>query len=347
MSFREGLRMMQQVNATGYAPVNGLQVYYEVHGKSGDKTPLLLLHGGGSTLDTSFGAVLPALAQHRQVIAFDQQGHGRTADVDRPFSFEQTAADAVALLKYLGIVQAYVWGYSNGGHIALAMGLRHPRAVRRLVIESAMFERSGSDPAFWEGFKEARLDEMPAELRKAYRRTAPHPEELQTFFDKSVARMAQFKGWSRDQIRSIRAPALVIIGDHDIVRPEHAVDMFRLLPDAWLAVLPGTDHMTIVKRADWRVSMTEDFLDAPVTDRESSPRALCSRGHRPRNVDRSSAGRRSRSLPAAHGGRYRLDAVRRSLGRKAGRAHDRPGPGSEGVELQPASREAVLLHQRR
>src|SRR5262245_17055829 len=247
----------------GYAPIHGLRLYYEVHGEPDGRPPLLLLHGGGSTLDTSFGALLPALSRHRQVIAFDQQGHGRTADVDRPFSFAQSADDAAALLEHLGIERADVCGYSNGGHIALELALRHPGVVRRLVIESAMFDRSGADPEFWDGFTHAKLEEMPAELRQEYLRTAPHPEELQAFFDKSVARMRGFKGWSREQLRSIGAPTLVVIGDHDIVRPEHAVEMFRTLPAARLAVLPGTDHATIVLRGDWLVPMLEDFLDAP------------------------------------------------------------------------------------
>lgn len=201
------------------------------------------------------------------MIAFDQQGHGRTADVDRPFSFRQSAEDAIALLHDLNIDRADFFGYSNGGHIALQIAITHPESVRSLVIESAMFSREGSDPAFWESFKHAKLDQMPAELRQAYLAVAPRPQDLPTFFDKSVQRMLDFKGWSPDEIRSIQAPTLVMIGDHDIVRPEHAVEMFRLLPRAQLAVLPGTNHMTILKRREWEVSMVEAFL-------KSSPQEL-------------------------------------------------------------------------
>jgi pimeloyl-ACP methyl ester carboxylesterase len=250
-----------------YAEANGLRIYYEIHGpESGASAPLVLLHGGGSTIDTSFGSILPSLARSRQVVAFEQQGHGRTADVDRPFTFEQSAEDAAALLRRLGIGKADFFGYSNGGHIALQIAISHPEVVRKLVIESAMFDRDGCDPAFWESFGRAKLDDMPAELRDAYLRVAPRPEDLPMFFAKSVDRMRQFKGWTHEQLRSIVAPTLVILGDRDIVRVEHAVSMFRLLPSSQLAVLPGTDHMSIVNRAEWAVSMIEAFLELPMPD---------------------------------------------------------------------------------
>lgn len=250
---------------SGYAPVNGLKMYYEAYGRAKGKIPpLVLLHGGGSTIETSFGKILPALARGRQVIAFEQQGHGRTADmIDRPFTFEQSADDTAGLLRHLNIGKADFFGYSNGGHIALQMAIRHPDLVRKLVVESAMFQRDGCDPGFWKSFEQSKPDDMPPELREAYLGVAPHPEDFPTFFAKSVQRMMNFKGWTPEAIQSINAPALVVIGDHDIVRPEHAVLMFRLLPNAQLAVLPGTDHMTIVNRSDWLVPMVEMFLDSP------------------------------------------------------------------------------------
>jgi pimeloyl-ACP methyl ester carboxylesterase len=251
---------------SGFAPVNGLKMYYEIHGTvNGNDPPLVLLHGGGSTIETSFGKVLPALAKTRQVIAIEQQGHGRTADiVDRPFTFEQSADDTAGLLRHLHIGKADFLGYSNGGHIALQIAISHPDLVRKLIVESAMFQRDGSDPGFWKSFENAKQDDMPLELQKAYLGTAPHPEDLSRFFTKSVQRMLHFRGWTPEAIRSIVAPTLVMIGDHDIVRPEHAVLMFRLLPNAQLAILPGTDHMTIVNRSDWLVPMIDAFLDAPV-----------------------------------------------------------------------------------
>jgi pimeloyl-ACP methyl ester carboxylesterase len=247
----------------GYAPVNGLQLYYEVHGTGG--TPLVLLHGGGSTIETSFGQVLPSLAKTRQVIAFEQQGHGRTADIlERPFTFEQSADDAAALLRYLRIEKADFFGFSNGGSIALQIAIRHPELVRKLVVASAMFKRDGLPPGFWESMKHATPLSMPAELRDAYLRVAPHPEQLATFHDKSAKRMLEFKDWPSESIRSIDAPTLVLTGDADVVRPEHAVEMFRLLPHGQLAVLPDADHAAVMNRADLLLKIVPAFLDAPM-----------------------------------------------------------------------------------
>jgi pimeloyl-ACP methyl ester carboxylesterase len=251
----------------GYAPVNGLKIYYEIHvAPDGKNPPLVLLHGGGSTIETSFGKVLSSFAKSRQVIAFEQQGHGHTADINRPFTFEQTADDTAALLRHLKIERADFFCYSNGGNVALQVGIRHPNLVRKLIVASAIFKRDGLYPEFWDSMKHATLQNMPIELREAYLRVAPNPENLSTFHSKCVKRMLEFKDWRPEDIQSIDAPTMVMIGDADIVRPEHAVEMFRLLPHAQLAVLPGTDHMTLVKRADWQVSMIEAFLDAPMPE---------------------------------------------------------------------------------
>lgn len=247
-----------------YAPVGALRIYYERHGAPrAGQPPLVLLHGGGSTLETSFATLLPSLAKDRQVIAFDQQGHGRTADVDRPFGFEQSADDAAALLAHLGIPQADFFGYSNGASIALQIAIRHPRLVRRLVVASPMFRRDAMPPAFWEGMRHATLESMPAELRDAYVKSSPHPERLASFHAKSVQRMLQFRDWPPELIRGIEAPTLVMNGDADVTRPEHALELFRLLPHARLAVLPGTDHASIVGSPGVQVSMIRAFLDEP------------------------------------------------------------------------------------
>jgi pimeloyl-ACP methyl ester carboxylesterase len=242
-----------------YADVNGLHLYYEIHGAGG--TPLVLLHGGGSTIETSWGRMLPALAKKRQVIAFEQAGHGHTADRDEPFTFEQSADDTAALLRHLKIEKADLFGYSNGGSIALQVAIRHPQLVRRLIAASAIYRKDGMPEGFWDSMRRASLDSMPAELKEAYRATSPHPERLQSFHDKSVQRMLTFKDWPDDVIRGIAAPTLVLVGDQDVVRPEHAVEMLRLLPHAQLAVLPGMDHMAMVQRVEWQVSMAEAFLD--------------------------------------------------------------------------------------
>jgi len=246
---------------SGYAPVNGLKLYYEVRGAG---PPLMLLHGGGSTIGTSFGNVLDSFAKTRRVIAFEQQGHGRTADVDRPYSFEQSADDAAALLGHLKIERADFYGYSNGGSIALQIAIRHRKLVRKLIVASVMYKRDGFDAEFWEMMKQGTPENMPAELREAYLKVAPHPGHLQSLHDKCARRMLEFEDWLPETIQSIDAPTLVLNGDSDVVRPEHAVEIFRLLPHAQLAILPGTDHMTIVNRADWLVSMIEAFLDTPL-----------------------------------------------------------------------------------
>jgi len=254
---------------SGYAPVNGLKLYYEIHGTAeGKKPPLILVHGGGSTIETSFAKVMPTLAKTRRVIAFEQQGHGHTADIiDRPFAFEQTADDTAALMQHLNVEKADFFGYSNGGNVILQIAIRHSHLVRKLIVASAMYKRDGLYPGFWESMKNARLQEMPAELRDAYLRVAPNPENLPLFHDKCVARMLEFKDLKPEEIQSIDAPTMVLIGDADIVRPEHGVEMYRLLPHAQLAILPGTDHMTLVERADWLVSMTETFLDTPIPNK--------------------------------------------------------------------------------
>src|SRR5882724_9991774 len=249
---------------TGYAPVNGLRMYYEIHGPTNPgQLPLVVLHGGGDTIETSFGHLLPPLVPHRRVIAFEQQGCGRTADIeDRPFSFEQSADDTIALLKHLNIDRADLLGFSNGGTIALQVAIRNPQLVRRLVVITALMKRSWADPQFWESMKTAQPDAMPAELREAYRRVAPKPENLESFFYKARNRMRDFNDVPDKAIHSINAPTLVVSSDRDVMRPEGAVELFHLLPHAQLAILPGTEHMAIPSRTSVLVPMIERFLDS-------------------------------------------------------------------------------------
>ena len=249
----------------GYASVNGLEMYYEVHG-AGD--PLVLLHGGPTTIDSSFGAVLPSLAKVRRVVAVEQQGHGHTADVDRPLSFEQMADDTAALLRHLEIGKADFFGYSDGGNVALGVAIRHPDVVRKLAIAGTNFNNDGLYPEVLEFMKHATPDDLGG-LRDAYTGVAPRPEDWPALVAKVMKMGVEFKGWRPEDIRAIEAPTLVMIGDVNIVRPEHAVELFRLLPHAQLAVLPGTDHIKlIVERIDWLLSMIEAFLDAPMPERK-------------------------------------------------------------------------------
>lgn len=251
--------------STGYAPVNGLRLYYELHGpaKSG-QVPLVLLHGGGDSIRTSFGAILPELAKTRRVIAFEQQGYGRTEDiVDRPFTFEQSADDTAALLDHLNIPRADLFGFSNGGTIALQVAIRHPAKARRLVIAAGLSSRAGAPAGFWEFMKQAQLENMPQELQDEYRALAPQPENLRLFHDKAANRMRGFADIPVEKLRAIKSPALVVVGDRDVVLPEHAAELSRLIAGSQLAVLPGTDHGGLTKRVDWLGPMIGAFLGEP------------------------------------------------------------------------------------
>jgi pimeloyl-ACP methyl ester carboxylesterase len=249
---------------TGYAPVHGLRLYYEIHGPADSaQPPLVLLHGGGDTIETSFGHVLPELARNRKIIAFEQQGYGHTADIaDRPFTFEQTADDTAALLDYLHIERADFLGFSNGGTIALQIAIRHPKLVRKLIVTSTFFSREGGDPSFWASMKDPKFEQMPNELKVAYREVAPHPENLHSFFEKAAARMRDFRDIPVETLRAITPPTLVVNGDADVVRPEHALALFHLLPHARVAIFPATDHMAMMTRTSWLVPMVDDFLNS-------------------------------------------------------------------------------------
>lgn len=263
----EQLAMNQNPQAvqTGYAPVNGLRIYFEIHGiKNPAQPPLVLLHGGGDTINTSFGQILPELSRTRQIIAFEQQGYGHTADIiERPFSFEQSADDTAALLDYLHIEKADFFGFSNGGTIALQVAIRHSKLVRKLILASTLLKRDGAYPWLWDAMANAKLENMPQELQEEYLKVAPHPENLRLFHDKAARRVLEFQDIPTDAIRSVSAPALIVVGDADVIRPEHAVETFRLFQHAQLAVLPDTDHMKVTTRVDWLVPMITDFLQAP------------------------------------------------------------------------------------
>ncbi|HET9278048.1 MAG TPA: alpha/beta hydrolase [Flavitalea sp.] len=219
-----------------YATVNGLKLYYEIHGAG---KPLVLLHGGGSTIMSTFGRILPDIAKTHRVIAVELQAHGHTRDIDRPLSFEQDADDVAALLSQLKIHKADFFGFSNGGTTCLQIAIRHPQMVNKLVLASTTYKRDGMQPGFFEGMRAATLESMPKPLQEAYQKINPDPKGLQAMFERDVARMIAFKDISDEKIKQIDAAALVINGDAEVVRVEHAVALSQILPHAQLVIIPG------------------------------------------------------------------------------------------------------------
>jgi pimeloyl-ACP methyl ester carboxylesterase len=257
-------------NTGNYADVNGIRMYYETVGSG---RPLVLIHGGGSTINTTFGTILPFLAQNHRVIAVEMQAHGRTSDRPGAESFQQDADDVAELLKQLGITAADIFGFSNGGQTSIEIALRHPHLVRHIIIASAFYTREGTPAEFWTGFEQPKFSDMPQLYKDEYLKLNPNPEALMNMFNKDANRMRTFQDWKKDDIRTIQAPTLIIIGDQDIVRPEHAVEMYRLLPNARLAILPGnhgsymgeaSSPNTNSKIPELFVAMIEEFLALPL-----------------------------------------------------------------------------------
>lgn len=255
---------------SGHAPVNGIRMYYEVHGTAGGP-PLVLLPGGGSTLDSTFGRVIPLFARRRTVVALDEQAHGRTSDRDAPVAFTTSADDVAALLTVLGIPRADLFGFSNGASVALQVAIRHPEIVRKLIFASAMTRRDGAWPELWEFIDKADIASMPQALKDAFLAVNPDPAKLKLMHDKDARRMQTFADVPDADVHAIRAPTLVLAGDRDVVRPEHAVEVSRLIPDARLLILPaghgdyigevsGTTAETPMPALT--VGLIEAFLDA-------------------------------------------------------------------------------------
>jgi pimeloyl-ACP methyl ester carboxylesterase len=257
--------------ASGHAPVNGIEMYYEVHGRR-EGVPLVLLHGGGSTIDVTFGRVLPVLAEGRRVIAVEEQGHGRTTDREGPVTFEGSAEDVAALFRHLEIEHADLFGFSNGASVALQVAIRHPDLVRKLVFASSITKRDGAQPQLWEFIEKADISNMPQPLKDAFLRVNPDERQLRAMHDKDAARMRSFRDVPDEALRSVRAPTLIVLGDRDIVKPEHALELTRLIPDARLLILPGGhgDYLgeAVATQGDTHYSeltarLIGEFLDAP------------------------------------------------------------------------------------
>ena len=262
------------VMESGYAPVNGLQMYYEIHGKG---EPLVLIHGAYAPL-AMWGPVLEGLARQHRVIAMDLQGHGRTADIDRPLRYETMADDVAALMDELQVASADIVGYSMGAGVGLQFALRHPGKVRRQVLASGSFRHDGMYPEILAGISQITPEVFAGSPMEAvYLAEAPNPDDWPVLIEKLKDLDAQEFNWPEDEIRAITAPTFLIFGDGDVVTPEHAVAMFRLfgggvpadltgLPKSRLAILPATTHVGVVMEQPERlVAMIEDFLAQPAT----------------------------------------------------------------------------------
>jgi pimeloyl-ACP methyl ester carboxylesterase len=249
--------------ASGYADVGGLHMYYEVHGGG---TPVVLLHGGMLTIDLNFADLIPPLSDRYQAIGVELQGHGRTADVDRPITPAALADDVVGLLDHLSIDRAHVVGHSMGAAVALELAVKHPARVRSIVPISASVRADGMHEDLADPAKQATSTRMPTaqdftDMQEAYRRLSPHPDHFNEFLGTLSRSNADLQGWSDEELAGITAPTLIVIGDHDFVTVEHAALMQHLIPGAHLAVLPNTTHMQATRRTALLAPMLLDFLD--------------------------------------------------------------------------------------
>lgn len=247
----------------GYADVNGVHMYYEVYGEG---SPLVLLHGGMMTIDLNFATLIPTLADRHTVIGVEMQGHGRTADTGRELTPAALASDVVGLLDHLGIDRAHVLGHSMGGAVALELAVSHRNRVRSVVPISISVRPDGMHEELADPSKHATSTRMPtpqdfADMSEAYKRLSPHPDHFDEFLGALSASNADLQGWSDGQLAGITAPTLLMLGDHDFTTVEHGALMLRLIPGSQLAVLPGTTHMTITRRADLLIPMLTAFLD--------------------------------------------------------------------------------------
>lgn len=257
-------------STSGYAAVNGLKMYYEIHGSG---TPLVLIHGGGSTIQTTFGRVISSFAKTHKVIAVEMQAHGRTSDIDRPLSFEQEADDIAELMKYLNIDRADIFGFSNGASTTLQLAIRHPELVNKIIVASTFYKKEGAQPWFWDFIGKATFEGMPQLLKDGFIKLNPDTNALHKMYERDVARMQSFRDIPEKFMKTIKAPAFIIIGDADVVRPEHAVEMYRLLPHSRLAIIPGghgdyigeitTPQDTTLIAAT--ISLINKFLSEPVS----------------------------------------------------------------------------------
>ncbi|MCC6515730.1 MAG: alpha/beta hydrolase [Chitinophagales bacterium] len=255
---------------SGYASVNGLKMYYEIYGKG---KPLVLIHGGGSTIQTSFGRIIPLLSKTRLLICVELQAHGRTEDRNTPLSFEQDADDVVSLLINLNLHKVDILGFSNGGMTALQIAIRHPQMCHKVIAGSVLLKRDGAFQGFWNFMNSATFEHMPQTYKNAFLQVNPDSVKLQTMNDKCTQRMINLQDFSDEQLKAIKCPVLLINADHDIATNENIVAMSQLIPNCQLAIIPGghgayigeiTTLQKNYKTRDFVVPLIEKFLDEEI-----------------------------------------------------------------------------------
>lgn len=255
---------------SGYADVNQLKMYYEVYGEG---KPIVLLHGSFMNIPLNWSHIIPLLAKDRKVIVAEMQGHGRTKDISREFSYEGMADDVSGLLNHLKIDSADIVGYSMGGGVAFQVAVRHPEQVRRLVVLSGSYAHDGWWPDVEESFATITADMfMGSLIQKQYDSLGNDPAHFPEFVKKVISIDLKPYDWTKD-VKNIQVPVFMAIGDADGIRYEHALEFFRAkgggkmgdlhgLPKSRLAIIPGTTHIGMMQRTDWLIPMITDFLDS-------------------------------------------------------------------------------------
>lgn len=208
---------------SGYAHINGINMYYEIYGEG---EVLVLIHGGGSTIQSSFGRLIPLIGKNRKIVAMELQAHGRTSDRDADESFEQDADDVAALLQHLNIKKASFLGFSNGGNTAMQIAIRHPQLVQKLILGSTIYKREGLLDGFFEGMQQATIDHMPQVLKDAFLQVNPNRDQLQVMFNKDRERMLHFKSFPESALNAIQVPVFVIATDRDVASNLHTAEMY-------------------------------------------------------------------------------------------------------------------------
>lgn len=247
----------------GYQQIDGIEMYYEIYGSG---KPLVLIHGGGGSILFDYKEVIARLENKFQLIGIDLQNHGRSGHRNIPETFEQDAHDIAALLKSINIEKASFWGFSNGGNTVMQVAHLYPEMIEKLIVASAFYKRSGMMDGFFESMNNATLDSMPEPLKVNFLSLNPDSSALENMFDKDSKRMQTFEDWNENILKNISSPALFISGDKDVMKPEHTVEMWRLVKDSQLMILPATHGSYLM--TDFNGNTDEKLIDFTVSEAE-------------------------------------------------------------------------------